>query len=1168
MDRPATIAETWREEDRVMSRIARDVGFVHLRVHSAYSLLEGALPLKALAKLATADRMPALGVADTGNLFGALEFSEKMAEAGVQPVIGCQVAVDFGDAGENTRPGAPPQKQLSDIVLIAATEAGYWNLVKLISGSYMETEPGVRAHIGIAALDGAADGLIALTGGPGGPVDKAIAAGQTDLAAARIDRLAALFGDRLYVEIQRHRVAAEEAVEPHLVELAYARGLPLVATNEAFFPRREDYEAHDALICIAEGAVIADDKRRRVTPEHYFKSRAEMVALFADLPEAVENTVEIAMRCAFRPTVCKPILPRFAGGGDPDAADAAEAAMLADAARNGLAERLATLGLAPGLTEEDYRKRLEYELDVIAGMKYPGYFLIVADFIQWAKKEGIPVGPGRGSGAGSVVAWALTITDLDPLRFSLLFERFLNPDRVSMPDFDIDFCQDRRDEVIQYVQAKYGADQVAQIITFGTLQARAVLRDVGRVLQMPYGQVDRLCKLVPQNPANPVTLEKAVADEPRFQIERENDPVVDRLLVIAQKLEGLYRHASTHAAGIVIGDRPLDQLVPLYRDPRSGMKVSQFNMKWVEQAGLVKFDFLGLKTLTVLDLAAKLVRRRGVDIDLLKIPLDDSKSYELMARGDTVGVFQVESAGMRRALLDMKPDRFEDIIALVALFRPGPMANIPTYCLRKHGIEKPEYIHPRLEPFLKETYGVIVYQEQVMQIAQELAGYSLGEADLLRRAMGKKIRSEMNAQRDRFVEGAVERGVVRHQAEEIFELLAKFADYGFNKSHAAAYALVAYQTAYMKANYPVEFMAASLTLENGNTDKIAEFRREAIRLGIAVEPPSINRSGVTFDVADGRILYSLAAIKGVGAQAIEHLIEVRDDKSFKDLADFARRINPRHVNKRVLESLSAAGAFDELEPDRARVTAGIERILGMATRTHDGAAVGQIDFFGGAGDREPLLLPVVEPWPPAERLQREHAAIGFYMSAHPLDEYRAVLQKLRVQSWAEFAESVHNGAAAGRLAGTVTAKQERRIRSGNRMGAIQLSDPTGSYEAVIFSEGLSEYRDLLEPGNSVELLVGAEERPEGINVRIQSVKSLDTVMAGLKEIRVYLRDEAPLASVQKHLASKGDGEISLVLIRDDGRREVEMRLPGRHAVSPQVASALRSVKGVVQVELV
>jgi DNA polymerase-3 subunit alpha len=1161
MDLGSPITENWREEDRVMSRIASAVGFVHLRVHSAYSLLEGALPLKTLAYLAAGDRQPALAITDSGNLFGALEFSEKMVEAGIQPIVGCQVSVDFADMADTGRPGLPGQKQLTDIVLLAASEEGYWNLVKLVSRSFTETDAAVKSHVLADWLTGATEGLICLTGGPGGPVDRAIAGGQHEIAAARLDRLVALFGDRLYVELQRHKLASEEIVEPQLVELAYARGLPLVATNEPFFPKREDYEAHDALIAIAEGSVIADEKRRRLTPEHYFKSRAEMVTLFSDVPEAVENTVEIAMRCAYRPTVRKPILPRFAGAdADQATAEAAEAELLAETARKGLADRLARHGMAPGLTLEDYEKRLEYEIGVIVRMKYPGYFLIVADFIQWAKKQGIPVGPGRGSGAGSVVAWSLTITDLDPLRFSLLFERFLNPDRVSMPDFDIDFCQNRRDEVIQYVQEKYGADHVAQIITFGSLQARAVLRDVGRVLQMPYGQVDRLCKLVPQNPANPVKLEKAIEDEPRFQTERENDPMVDRLLIIAQKLEGLYRHASTHAAGIVIGDRPLDKLVPLYRDPRSDMKVSQFNMKWVEQAGLVKFDFLGLKTLTVLDVAVKLIRRRGIDIELLKIPLDDKKSFEMLGAGDTVGVFQVESAGMRRALVDMKPDRFEDLIALVALYRPGPMANIPTYCSRKLGKEPVVYLHPALKPILEPTYGIITYQEQVQQIARDMAGYTLAEADLLRRAMGKKIKAEMDAQRGRFLKGATDRGTDKETASEIFDACAKFAEYGFNKSHSAPYALITYQTAYLKANFPAEFMAASLTLETGNTDKLAEFRREAIRLGIPVEAPSINRSRVEFDVDNGRILYALAAIKGVGAQAIEHLVEARGGQPFRDLADFARRINPRLINKRVLESLAAAGAFDELEPDRARVTAGIDRIMGLATRTQESATSGQTDFFGGSSDREPLLLPVVESWLPAEKLQREYAAIGFYMSAHPLDEYRTVLQKMRVQSWAEFSESVHNA--------TVTSKQERRIRSGNRMGAIQLSDPTGSYEAIIFQEGLNEFRDLLEPGNSVELQVTAEERPEGINVRISRVRALDKLMVGLRQIRIYLRDEAPLPSVQKHLGGKGEGEVSLILIQDQGRREIELRLPGRYAVSPQIASALRAVKGVEQVELV
>ncbi len=1151
------------------SLAAGGVGFVHLRVHSAYSLLEGALPLKSLGKLAMADKQPALALTDTGNLFGALEFSEKMAEQGIQPIIGCQLAVWFDDGFEPARKLQPGAKPLADVVALAADETGYWNLVRLVSRAFMETDAGERPHVAIADLEAAAAGLILLTGGPAGPADQALRAGQGAVAEARLVRLSAAFGDRLYVELQRHG-ADSERCEADLVALAYRLGLPLVATNEPFFPKRDDYEAHDALIAIAEGAVIAEEKRRRLTPEHYFKTRAEMVALFSDLPEAVDNTVEIALRCHYRPVKRKPILPRFAGAdADPAEADAAEVEALRQMAREGLARRLAAHGTAPGLTPEDYAERLEFELGVIVKMKFPGYFLIVADFIQWAKSQGIPVGPGRGSGAGSLVAWSLTITDLDPMRFALLFERFLNPERVSMPDFDIDFCQDHHDEVIRYVQQKYGTDQVAQIITFGTLQARAVLRDVGRVLQMPYGQVDRLCKLVPQNPANPVTLDKAIEDEPRLRAARDEDPTVARLLAMAQKLEGLYRHASTHAAGIVIGDRRLDALVPLYRDPRSSMPVTQFNMKWVESAGLVKFDFLGLKTLTVLETALALIAKRGIRLDLSALPLDDKPTYEMLTRGETVGVFQLESQGMRKALVGMRPDRFEDIIALVALYRPGPMDNIPVYNARKHGEEKPDFLHPLLEPVLKETHGVIIYQEQVMQIAQILSGYSLGEADLLRRAMGKKIKAEMDAQRVRFVDGAVERGLAKDRADMIFDLLAKFADYGFNKSHAAAYALVSYHTAYLKANYPTEFLAASMTLDMGNTDKINDFRREALRLDIQVDLPSVNRSGAVFDVEDGRILYSLAAIKGVGAQAVEHLVEARGERPFRDLADFAARINPRILNKRTLESLVAAGAFDDMERDRARVFAGIERIMGIGNRLVDDQTAGQDGFnFGGAGAGEPLVLPMVDPWLPAERLQKEHAVVGFYLSAHPLDEYAPVLKKQRVQNWADFSEAVRRGAAAGRLAGTVTARQERKTKSGNRMGIVQFSDPTGQFEAILFSEALNEFRDQLEPGRSVVVQVAAEDRPEGISVRVVSVKPLDDMVSGLKQLRVFLRAEEPLRSIERHLSRGGDGDVSLVLLLDQGQREVEVQLPGRYQLTPQIAGALRAVNGIEHVELV
>ncbi|MFH1339750.1 MAG: DNA polymerase III subunit alpha [Pseudomonadota bacterium] len=1162
-----------------------NAGFVHLHVHSAYSLLKGSIKIQKLGELAKADRQPALALTDTDNMFGALEFSDKMAGYGIQPIIGCELAVDFGDQDPNARNAlaAAPSR----IVLLAARERGYRSLMRLNSRAFLETPVHQAPHIKFEWLEGDAEDLIVLTGGPEGPISLALHADHAALAATRCDRLASLFGDRLYIELQRHGVEKERRAEAGLIDLAYAKGLPLVATNEPHFATADDYEAHDALLCIAGGRMVADTDREQLTPDHRFKTRAEMAVLFADIPEALASTVEIAERCAFRPKTRKPILPRFTVGAATADSVNDEASELRRQAEEGLANRLRVHGLAQGETEETYRARLAFEIDVITRMEYPGYFLIVADFIKWAKGEGIPVGPGRGSGAGSLVAYALTITDLDPIRFGLLFERFLNPERVSMPDFDIDFCQDRRGEVIDYVQARYGRDQVAQIITFGTLQARGVLRDVGRVLQMPYGQVDKLTKLVPQNPAAPVTLAAAIESEPKLQAFRDEDPVVARAFDIAQRLEGLTRHASTHAAGIVISDRPLSDLVPLYRDPKSDMPVTQFNMKWVEPAGLVKFDFLGLKTLTVLDVAVKLLKQRNIHIDLATLPLDDAKSYAMLARGDVVGVFQVESQGMRRALVDMRPDRFEDIIALVALYRPGPMANIPTYCARKHGDEESEYLHPMLEPILKETYGVIIYQEQVMQIAQVMAGYSLGDADLLRRAMGKKIRSEMEKQRAIFVAGAMKNNVPKAQADTIFELLAKFADYGFNKSHAAAYALVSYHTAYMKAHYPVEFLAASMTLDLSNTDKLSEFRAEAQRLGIKVEAPSVNRSGATFEVSDNTIYYALAGLKGVGGQAVDLIVEARKQGLFTSLADFAARVNPRAINKRVIESLAAAGAFDGLDANRARVFAGAEAILAACQRSHEAATMGQNDMFGGAADAPTIMLPQIEPWLPAERLRREYDAIGFFLSGHPLDDYATVLKRLRVQTWAEFSRAVKTGATAGKVAATVVSRMERRTKTGNKMGIMGLSDPTGHFEAVLFSEGLAQYRDVLEPGAAVLLQLGAELQGEDVRARVLHAEPLDAAAAKTqKGLRIFVRDTRPLESIAKRLsmpepgqgpargvAAKpvaiapggGDGDVSLVMMLDL-ETEVEMKLPGRFRVSPQIAGAIKAVSGVVDVQ--
>ncbi len=1156
-------------EPGALERIASAAGFVHLHVHSAYSLREGAIPIGRLAKLAAADSMPALALTDTNNLFGALEFSEKLAKEGVQPIAGVQIAVDFRD-------GLPaPRHETSakylPIVLLAMDSQGYANLMHLASRAWLDPEPGEPAHIAIGALDGKTGGLVALTGGPEGPLGHAFLCGQPERAFDRTNALERLFRDRLYIELQRHGLDKERAVEPQLLDLAYRRSLPLVAANEVFFAEASDYEAHDALICIADGTVVSDGSRRQLSPEYRFKTRAEMLALFSDLPEATQNSVEIALRCSYRPLTRKPILPRFSHAGGADG----EAQELRAQAGAGLSERLRALGPAPGFSEASYQARLAYELDVIIKMNFPGYFLIVADFIKYAKSQNIPVGPGRGSGAGSLVAYALTITDLDPMRFGLLFERFLNPERVSMPDFDIDFCQERRDEVIAYVSRRYGADRVAQIITFGSFLARGVLRNAGRVLEMPLGQVDKLAKLIPQNPAAPISLKQAIESEPRLVEAAEADPRVAKLLQIAEALEGLYSNASTHAAGIVIADRPLVELVPLYRDPKSEMPATQFNMKWVEAAGLVKFDFLGLKTLTIIAKCVKLLERRGIAIDPAQIPLDDKKTYAMLERGETAGMFQVESAGMRKALTEMRADRFEDIIALVALYRPGPMANLPAYCAVRRGDEAPEYIHPKIVPILKETFGIVIYQEQVMQIAQVLAGYSLGEADLLRRAMGKKIKAEMAAQRSRFVSGAVERGLDRAKADEIFDLLAKFADYGFNKSHAAAYALIVYQTAYLKANYPVEFLAASMTLEKSNTDKLAEFCNEARRLGIKVLPPSVLSSGCDFEPEDCggelAIRYALPAIKGVGeaqAQALAaangRYADGRAKPAAKSLAAFARTLDPDGVNKRTIESLAAAGAFDELEPNRARVYAGADALLAFASRHQDERRAGQSRLFG-ADNLDAILLTAKEPWTLAERLQREFETVGFFLSGHPLDSYSELLARLRVQRFAEFQAAVKQGASAGRLAATVLDRHERRTKSGTKMGIVQLSDQSGHYEAILFQEGLQQYREILEKGACVLLGLQASLDGEEVRLRIVSAEPLDQAASRMgKGLRIFLRDKNPLAEISVKLRAKGEGEVVLILLTDGG--EVEVKLPGKYSVSPEVASALKAIPGIAAVE--
>jgi DNA polymerase-3 subunit alpha len=928
------------------------------------------------------------------------------------------------------------------------------------------------------------------------------------------------------------------------------------------------YDAHDALLCIADGTYVdQQEPRRRLTPEHCFKGQDEMAALFADLPEAIENTVEIAKRCATRPKKRKPILPRFAED---------EVEELRRQAREGLAARLAVIPHAASVDE--YRARLEFELDVIEGMGFPGYFLIVADFIKWAKEHDIPVGPGRGSGAGSLVAYALTITDLDPLRYGLLFERFLNPERISMPDFDIDFCMDRREEVIAYVQGKYGADRVAQIITFGALLSKAAVRDVGRVLQMPYGQVDRLSKLIPMEGVKPASVEKAIAEEPRVREEAKKDPQVARLLEIAQAIEGLLRNASTHAAGVVIGDRPLVELVPLYRDPRSDMPATQFNMKWVEDAGLVKFDFLGLKTLTVIQNAVDLLKRRGVAVDIGAIPLDDAKTYELYASAATVAVFQVESSGMRTALRQLKPNCIEDIIALVALYRPGPMENIPKFCNVKNGREKRESLHATIDPILDETQGIIVYQEQVMEIARKMAGYSLGGADLLRRAMGKKIQAEMDAQKPLFIEGAKANGVAKAKAEEVWNLLDKFANYGFNKSHAAAYAVVSYQTAWLKANHPVEFMAAVMNCDIHLTDKLGGYKQEVDRLGIEVVPPCVNRSEAAFTVRDGKIVYALGALKNVGLDAMRLITEARAQGGrFAGLFDFAARVDLRRVGKRALEMLARSGALDALDSNRRKCLDCLEALMAYSAAAHEERASAQVSLFGEAADALPApRLPQPPDWSPIDRLSQEQAAIGFYLSGHPLDDYAAALRRERVLSYAELAKrAAATGAVVAQVAGTVSAVDLRKSARGTRFAFVRLSDPTGLYEVRMFSDVLDDVQEHLVSGRSVVLTIEAIAEADEVRLQARGVQPIDVAVAGAGSagVRVFVDDGAAGPSLAARLATLGQdgtvrrrGPVNIVLMHPELPGEVEIALPEPYPLTPAVVSALKAVQGVVHVE--
>ncbi len=1141
--------------------------FVPLRVFSAFTMLEGAIDPKAIAKQARKLGFPAIALCDRNGLYGAMEFSAACVSAGVQPIIGTFLALKRPE-----RPDAVPNAY-DWIALYAQNELGYENLCKLVSAAHLDRPDHEPAHVTVEKLEEFSAGLIALSGGGEGGIARHFHEGQSDAAWHYADIIAQIFKGRFYIEISRRFDEVEGAAEAELIELAHRLDLPLVATNPAFYAEADFHDAHDAMLCIANSAYVESGDRPRSSPDGWLKPAREMKLIFDDLPEALANTLVVAQRCAVMAPKRDPILPSL---GDREG----EGEQLRRDAHDGLTERLK---LIPDADEVAYRSRLDFEIEVITTMGFAAYFLIVADFIKWAKEQRIAVGPGRGSGAGSLVAWSLTITDLDPIKLGLIFERFLNPERKSMPDFDIDFCETRRGEVISYVQQKYGRDHVAQIITFGRLKARAVLKDTGRVLQMSYGQVDRLAKAVPNLPADPWTLERSLGGVSELAKEYREDVQVRRLFDLAMKLEGLPRHSSTHAAGVVIGDRPLDELVPLYRDPRSDMPVTQFDMKYVEGAGLVKFDFLGLKTLSVLQRALDLIEKRTSERpNLDALSWDDEAVYALLQRGDTVGVFQLESEGMRRTLASVRPSNFGDIIALVSLYRPGPMDNIGLFGDRKNGRAPIKYPHPALEGILAETYGIFVYQEQVMQAAQILAGYSLGGADELRRAMGKKIQAEMDKQRGVFVAGCAERhGIEAIKANELFDLIDKFAGYGFNKSHAAAYALLAYHTAWLKTHFAEDFYAASMAYDISTTDKLSIFADDLRRLGARMLPPCINASEADFEVhsdAEGlAVRYALGALKGVGEGAMEQVCAERNERGpFASLDDFADRINPRLLNRRQIESLAAAGAFDTLDRNRAGIHSAAEMLLAVATEAESNRTSGQGGLFGGDEHAATAVkLPANAEWTQSERMANEREAFGFYFSAHPVDRYRHLAQAHGARSYVETCKQpvAEAGSRTGAMMAALVEEVRWRVSArGRRYITATLSDASGQFIASCFDDdAAAALEDAAKSGTC--LLLGAEldrqageETPRVTIRRAQRFEALAVTTRMKAEVAVT--DILAIPALARLLEGErgGRGEVVLETPLPEGGTAL-LCLGRDFALDSDLASQIEGLPGVTSIIL-
>jgi len=1102
--------------------------FIHLRTYSSYSLLEGAIKVPDLVAKVRDNNMPAIAVTDKGNLFAALEFSTAASDKGLQPIIGC----DF-----NFDPQIEDNNKLKQdrILVIAKNAIGYQNLLKISSYYYSQNEEVITLDF----LRGFADGLIVLSGAHTGTLNRLLIEKKRDLAEKFLTELSRVFPDHLYVEIMRVGVSEDDLVEDSLIELAYKHNIPLVATNNVYFLEKEMHEAHEVLLCIADNKYLADEGRRIVTQNCYLKSASEMANLFADIPEAIENTVEIARRCSIKSEVHKTSFPEYKVTLGKN-----ENEELRILAKQGLVGRLDLVNSLDPLDGEEklarekvYTDRCDYELNVIEQMGFAGYFLIVSDFIRWAKREGIPVGPGRGSGAGSVVSWTLDITDVDPIKFGLLFERFLNPERVSLPDLDIDFCQDRRDEVIRYVQEKYGKDKVAHIITFGKLQARAVVRDVGRVLSLPYTQVDMIAKMIPFNAVNPVSLEKAIEMEPGLSAARKSDSRIAKLLDISLKLEGLHRHASTHAAGIVISRSKLDEVVPLYKDSKGGIPVIQYSMKYAEAAGLIKFDFLGLKTLTVISNCVDLIHKKDLHFDLNKINFSDKKTFEMLSRGKSSGVFQFESMGMKDYLNQMKPDSIEDIIALGALYRPGPMDNIPRYIECKHGREVPQYPHPKLENVLQKTFGVAIYQEQVMEIARSLAGYTLGAADSLRKAMGKKIKAEMDAQREIFVKGCIANDIEEKKAIEIFELVAKFAGYGFNKAHAVAYGVISYQTAYLKANYPVEMMVSILNTEIDDTDKISLFIEDARGIGISVESPDINLSEAYFsiDKETSGIRYALGAIKNVGVNAMRDLVFERDKNGFyQDIKDLVQRVGNSVLNKRQLEYLVKSGALDSLHSNRNSLCESVNMLIDYSNKYLEEKNSQQINLFGRAGDSAEydLQLSQVTDWDFDEKLNNECAAIGFYLSGHPLGVYEEYFKKISVLGATQIRNELGVGRFSIKMAGIPVAVKIKSSPKGRYM-ILSFSTSSGILDVTIFDDQILEKsRDIIY--GKVPLIIQAEVRKEGEMERItvQSLGRLDSYLQQQNHaITIEIENIDAIKNLSSFISESKDSNNSSIFLK-------------------------------------